>query len=89
MEGKEDEVLKSLKKNARSLMEDLKKIDFEGEATNFMSETEKVLNDLSDQIEKKRTEMEEAGVEETIRKDINEVEKGVDKMVKDIEKILQ
>jgi hypothetical protein len=89
MTSDREELLKRIKKEANILIEDIKKIDIEKDATFLMGETEKVLSDLGDTIRKKRVEMEEKGVEKTIRKDMKEVEKGVEGIVKDIEKILE
>lgn len=89
MPEKDEDILDSLKRNADRLIEDLKKIDIDKEATSIMNETEKVLTHLSGHIERKRMEMEKAGVKDTIKKDLGDVEKGVEKIIKDLEKIMK
>ncbi len=89
MPEKDEDILDSLKRNADRLIEDLKKIDIDKEATSIMNETEKVLTHLSVHIERKRMEMEKAGVKDTIKKDLGDVEKGVEKIIKDLEKIMK
>ncbi len=88
MPEKDEDILDSLKRNADRLIEDLKKIDIDKETTSIMNETEKVLTNLSGHIERKRMQMEKAGVKDTIKKDIGDVEKGVEKIIKDLEKII-
>lgn len=84
-----DDILAALKRTAKSLKNDIENLDVDKEATHLMNETEKVLDDLGDSISRKRKEIEEKGVEEIIKKDVHELEKGVKKMVEDIEKMVK
>lgn len=81
-----DELLSSIRKHAESVKEDLKRIDLEKETTSFMKEAEKVLSDLGKSIERKRSEMERRGVKETVKRDLEDVEREIKRTVEKIGK---
>ena len=64
-----DEISREIKRKLDDLVDALKGLDMDREAVNLLKETENGLDALSRTIERKRREMDEKGVERTVRKD--------------------
>lgn len=83
-----DDLSREIKRKLDELVDGIKGLDMDKEAVKLLRETENGLDSLSSTIEKKRKEMEQKGVERTVRKDAAKVLDGVNKAIKDIKRDL-
>ncbi len=83
-----NDLSKDIKRKLSEIMDSIKGLDVDRETVKLLKETEDGLDILSDTIEKKRREMEDGGVERTVRKDAAKVLESVNKAINDIKKDL-
>jgi len=88
-----EDALKKLGNNmeyfARSLEGSLKNVDLEKESMDIMKGTEKALDSLSTTLRRKRENMEQEGVRETLKRDGERVKKEASKGIEDIAEELE
>ncbi len=83
-----NDLSREIKRKLDELVDGIKGLDMDKEAVKLLRETEDGLDSLSTTIEKKRKEMEQEGVERTVRKDAAKVLDGVNKTINEIRKDL-
>ncbi len=83
-----NDLSKDIKRKLSEIVDSIKGLDVDRETVKLLKETEDGLDILSDTIEKKRREMEDGGVERTVRKDAAKVLESVNKAINDIKKDL-
>jgi gas vesicle protein len=84
MKEKAKRLKEAAKKLADDIGDDIQRIDVEKETIELMKGFEGAFTSISDEIKRMRVEMEERGVEETVRKDADNLQRTTKKVAVDI-----